>query len=198
MYIHPKSLPATEIIGGCIAVWENAWPNTQKTILDLEKAISETAYTNWNDAWTLGGVGKRTNKDFGLKTNAREHETIRTISNDYYSLIASSAEWYANHFKITEPIYTPEEFNVLKYQTGQEYEAHYDGSTLTKRVISPILYLNDDYIGGELEFVNQKITIKPKAGTFYIFPANFAFAHIAHPVKEGTKYAIVTWLHDQP
>jgi predicted 2-oxoglutarate/Fe(II)-dependent dioxygenase YbiX len=64
--------------------------------------------------------------------------------------------------------------------------------------LSPILYLNDDYTGGEIEFVHHGITIKPSPGMLVLFPANYAYSHIAHPVKTGTKYAIVTWLHDQP
>ena len=45
---------------------------------------------------------------------------------------------------------------------------------------------------------NFSIKIKPSPGMLAIFPANYAYSHIAHPVKTGTKYAIVTWLHDQP
>jgi predicted 2-oxoglutarate/Fe(II)-dependent dioxygenase YbiX len=61
-----------------------------------------------------------------------------------------------------------------------------------------LLYLNDDYSGGELEFRNFQLKISPKKGMLLLFPSNFAYAHIAHPVTSGTKYAFVTWLHDRP
>jgi hypothetical protein len=204
MYVTPHPKPADEIIAGCIAVWKNAWKNPSETIKDIEKAIKETKDLEWKKATTFAednGIETntiRSNSAFALRDNARSNEALRKISNEYFDLTASCAEWYKNNFAIEEQIFIVEGFNILRYQTGQEYHAHYDGGTYEKRVISPILYLNDEYTGGEIEFVNQGVTIKPEAGMFLIFPANFAFRHIAHPVKTGTKYAIVTWLHDQP
>jgi predicted 2-oxoglutarate/Fe(II)-dependent dioxygenase YbiX len=204
MYITPQPIPATKILGGSIAIWENAWIEPNETIKALEKNIKESSNLDWRKATTIAeesGVEhstQRTNSIFHLRQNARDNEALRKISNDYFDLVASATEWYAQNFGMEEHIYFPEEFNVLRYQTGEEYHAHYDGGTASKRAISPILYLNDDYTGGEIEFVNYDIKIKPKAGMFLIFPANFAFRHVAHPVKTGTKYAIVTWLHDQP
>jgi hypothetical protein len=202
MYITPKAIPATKILGGSIAVWENAWTEPDETIKALEKNIKESSNLDWQKAQTnaeLSGIDhhiQRTNSIFHLRQNARDNEILRKLSNDYFDLVASATDWYVQNFGIEEYIYFPEEFNVLRYQTGEEYHAHYDGGTISKRVISPILYLNEDYEGGEIEFVNYNIKIKPKAGMFLIFPANFAFRHVAHPVKTGTKYAIVTWLHD--
>lgn len=204
MYIPPQPKPADEIVGGCIAIWRNVWKNTDKIINDVEKTVETNVDIEWIKAKTFAetsnsdnaDVAHRNNSLLPLKQNASKNETLRSVSNNYFDLIASCAEWYRNHFDIEEIIYINEDFNFLKYQTGEEYHAHYDGGTWTKRVFSPILYLNEDYEGGEIEFVNQNIKIKPEAGTFLIFPANYAYRHIAHPVKTGTKYAIVTWLHD--
>jgi predicted 2-oxoglutarate/Fe(II)-dependent dioxygenase YbiX len=204
MYVTSGEVPATEILGGCIAVWKNAWKNPDKSIDKINKAIEEHPELEWDLSKTLGDIenngysGYRTNSQFLLKNNARKADAIREMSNSYYELVSNCVEWYIKHFSINEMVYSIEDYSLLRYQTGQEFHAHYDGGTNTKRVVSPILYLNDDYEGGEIEFVNQGITIKPEAGMFLIFPANFAFSHIAHPVKTGTKYAIVTWLFDQP
>jgi predicted 2-oxoglutarate/Fe(II)-dependent dioxygenase YbiX len=113
-------------------------------------------------------------------------------------MLFSTTSYYSKQFVDNDSIYFVEPFNILKYQTGQEYKAHFDGGTYTRRSISSILYLNDEYTGGELEFVNYNIKIKPSPGMLVLFPSNYAYSHIAHPVKTGTKYAIVTWLHDQP
>jgi predicted 2-oxoglutarate/Fe(II)-dependent dioxygenase YbiX len=91
-----------------------------------------------------------------------------------------------------------ENYNVLRYRTGQEYKPHSDGSTGSGRAISAICYWNDDYEGGEIEFPNFNIKIKPEPGMLLLFPSNYPYKHIAHPVIEGTKYAIVTWIHDRP
>ena len=91
-----------------------------------------------------------------------------------------------------------ENYKMLKYPVDTEYKKHYDGATASGRCISAIAYLNDDYEGGEIEFPNFEIKIKPKAGMLVLFPSNYAYAHIAHSVTKGTKYAIVTWIHDRP
>jgi predicted 2-oxoglutarate/Fe(II)-dependent dioxygenase YbiX len=69
--------------------------------------------------------------------------------------------------------------------------------TSTGRSVSAICYLNNDYEGGELEFPHFNLTIKPEPGMLILFPSNFAYAHIAHPIISGTKYALVTWLRDR-
>jgi hypothetical protein len=30
-----------------------------------------------------------------------------------------------------------------------------------------------------------------------LFPSNYAYSHIAHPITNGTKYAMVTWIKDR-
>jgi hypothetical protein len=200
MFIPPMPLPPTEILHGTIAVWRNAWAYADETIEVIENAVEGSGGAI---RWTPAEIGNkvldkntRSNYHLNLTSAGRENSAMRTLNNNYYEMTYACSTWYANHFGIENGVHFSETFSVLKYQTGQEFKAHYDGNSSTKRVISPILYLNDEYEGGELEFVNFDEKIKPAKGDFYIFPANFAYRHIAHPVKEGTKYAIVTWLHD--
>ena len=97
-----------------------------------------------------------------------------------------------------ESCYSNEPYNIIRYKPGDHYPNHYDGNTSLGRHISAILYLNDDYVGGELYFKNFDLTIKPKQGMLLLFPSNYAYQHQALQVTEGTKYALVTWLHDRP
>ncbi len=84
-------------------------------------------------------------------------------------------------------------FSILRYENSMEYKFHHDHSSLNQRVLSMIFFMNDNYEGGELEFPYHEVTIEPKAGKLVIFPANFPYSHIAHPIKSGTKYTMVTW-----
>lgn len=87
-------------------------------------------------------------------------------------------------------------YQVLRYQDGQEYQAHHDHGPGNARALSLVAFLNDDYTGGELEFPTFEVTIKPKAGSIVMFPSNFPYKHVAKPVgvEDGTtKYVIVTW-----
>ena len=83
---------------------------------------------------------------------------------------------------------------ILKYQTGQEYKLHADAGGGNNRVLSLVWYVNDEYEGGEIEFPYFNYKLKPPANSILFFPSNYIYAHIAHPVKEGTKYAVVMWI----
>ena len=203
MYVPPLPIKPTEIIGGCIAIWRDIWPNPEKTINTIESVTSkEISGIKFVPAFEFGpkglADGRRTNYDLGLTNSSRINEELRQINNKFMDLTLGAALYYSEKFASGLPFYFEEGFNVLKYQTGEEYKAHFDGPTSSHRSFSPILYLNDNYTGGELEFVHHNIKLKPTAGMFAMFPANFSYTHIAHPVQTGTKYAIVTWLHDQP
>ncbi len=201
MYIPPYPIEPTEIVGGCIAIYRDVWANPQETIDTIEKITSNlNSKIVFEKALTIGKTEQdiRTNSHLNLTKSAEINEEFRLLNNKYFDLLFSATNYYTNKFINNDPYYFVEHFNILKYQTGQEYKAHFDGVTRTHRSISPILYLNDDYTGGELEFVFHNVKIKPSPGMLAIFPANYAYSHIAHPVKTGTKYAIVTWLHDQP
>jgi predicted 2-oxoglutarate/Fe(II)-dependent dioxygenase YbiX len=53
-----------------------------------------------------------------------------------------------------------------------------------------IVYLNDDYDGGELYFKNFDIKIKPKAGSIVIFPSVKPYIHESLPVLTNRKMLI--------
>jgi hypothetical protein len=190
----------TEIIAGCISIYRNIWEDPEKTINDMETFSNNNPEDGFSRA-TLTGKrvnSKRTNSDMSLSIAANQNDTMLDIYKRYYDLVFATGVGYNKHYNFYEPTFINEGFNVLKYQTGEEYKAHYDGGSASARSISPILYLNDDYEGGEIEFVNFNVTIKPEKGMLVLFPGTYPYAHIAHPVTSGTKYAIVTWLHDRP
>lgn len=198
----PELKKPDAVIGGCIAVFESAIANTEDVINDLEKLCSDpNSGIHWNRATTIGnGIWQeqRTNLDMSLTyyLNSTENPNVKNLHNLFYYLIVNYATSYHQMFGINESFWL-EGFNILKYNNGQEYKAHYDSSTGVGRHISCLLYLNDDYTGGELEFPNFQLKIKPQKGMMILFPSNYAYTHIAHPVTDGTKYAFVTWLHDR-
>ena len=200
MNVEIELIKPDNLIAGCISIYKNSWKDTEKTISDLnEHSDSESSINKFIAAKTLNKVENiRTNYHMGLNLAAGENDNIKYIVDDYFKLLYATSVGYNRYFDIDEPVFFNEGFNALKYQTGQEYGAHYDGGSATGRTIASILYLNDDYEGGEIEFVNFGVKIKPEKGMFLLFPATFAYRHIAHPVVSGTKYAIVTWLHDRP
>lgn len=82
---------------------------------------------------------------------------------------------------------------ILKYETGEFYREHIDMGQDVNRTHSCIMYLNDEYEGGETEFIRQKIKFKGKVGDIIFFPSSFTHPHIAHQITSGTKYTAVIW-----
>lgn len=109
-----------------------------------------------------------------------------------FGLFSEAIQEYAAKFpKMT--ITSDQGYHALKYEVGEEYKAHVDAGPSENRIVSGILYLNDDYEGGELVFPELGVTIKPKAGELVLFPSNYCYVHQSMPITKGTKHAVVTW-----
>ena len=108
---------------------------------------------------------------------------------------------YNCQFKSYEPV------QFLGYPVGGHYKGHNDGESFNfetrqwercmPRDISFLFYLNDQYGGGELEFGDLGLTIKPKKGMMIAFPSYKEFAHKVHPVTWGHRYTLVSWVATQ-
>lgn len=86
------------------------------------------------------------------------------------------------------------DYQILKYSLGQAFSEHTDEIPENKRTISTILYLNDDYEGGELRFTKFGLTHRPTRGDYIVFPSMWSYSHVAQGVTKGTKYAIVSFV----
>jgi len=87
--------------------------------------------------------------------------------------------------------YLPDSFDINKYNPEAYMGPHVDSEDdkdYLKPSTSMVIYLNDDYRGGEISFPNQKILLKPTAGSAIIFPSYQPYLHDPRPVISGYKY----------
>jgi hypothetical protein len=82
---------------------------------------------------------------------------------------------------------------LLRYEPGNMFHNHYDAAPAYPRIVSVSMFLNDNFDGGELEFKEFNIKIKPEAGDVVIFCSAFPYMHQVHPVTKGIRYAAVKW-----
>lgn len=198
----PGELSPSVTVGGCIDIFENAWPAPEQTIQMTEQECSKLesgAY--WSRAGTIGQGAyqdARTNLllEVSHLADISNNPALQNIHNQFNMLLLAASIPYAKKYSIRENLWH-EGYSMLKYRSGEEYKMHYDGGTAVGRAISAVCYLNSDYDGGEIEFPHFNIKIKPEAGMLILFPSNYAYSHIAHPVTRGTKYAMVTWIRDR-
>lgn len=102
-----------------------------------------------------------------------------------------------NFFQYIPGLPSCNQIDLLKYEKGNHYNFHVDAMNYSNRTLSSILFLNNDYEGGELTFKNtfneEELTIKPFPGKLVVWPSNMMFPHAVKPVKKGTRYTIVAW-----
>ena len=76
---------------------------------------------------------------------------------------------------------------------------HYEATPNTPyRVLTTQLYINDDYEGGETEFLYQHCRVKPEEGKFTISPTAWTHTHRGNPPLNGTKYIATAWVEEFP
>ena len=131
-------------------------------------------------------------------TEEMSYKLEQAVATCFTEMIAPK---YNCQFKSYEPV------QFLGYPPGGHYLAHNDGETfnyetrkwepIMPRDVSFLFYLNDQYGGGELEFPELGLTIKPKKGMMIAFPSYKEFTHKVHPVTWGHRYTLVSWVATQ-
>jgi hypothetical protein len=79
---------------------------------------------------------------------------------------------------------------------GEGYHAwHFESASFfeAKRVLAWSIYLNDDYQGGELEFLYLGRRLQLGEGDVVIFPAAFTHTHRGNMVLGGEKLLLTGW-----
>jgi len=97
---------------------------------------------------------------------------------------------------------------LLVYHQGGIYNPHADGSHWVKdangengrwerfldRDISFLLYFNDEFTGGKLDFPDLNFKITPGPGLLVAFPSSHSYRHGAERTESGERILLVTWM----
>ncbi len=103
-----------------------------------------------------------------------------------------------------------EDLSIIRYQVNQQYKEHYDfishiPEELKRggdRIFTFLLYLNDNFDGGETHFPEIDTAIKPKAGRAVIWKnyinnaPNYNSLHCGLPVSNGEKWIATKWIRE--
>lgn len=95
-------------------------------------------------------------------------------------------------FGNSEAIGLNELFRFYRYEPGQRFKKHKDGSYVRNEMeasqFTLMLYLNDDFEGGETSFEDH--IIRPEKGQALIF--EHGLKHAGEPIVSGVKYVLRT------
>jgi|TARA_B110000977_G_scaffold143525_1_gene182252 hypothetical protein len=90
------------------------------------------------------------------------------------------------------------DFRINKYGVDGFMSSHIDnihhshGQKYGYPQVSVLLFLNDDYEGGEIIVADNEY--HPTVGSALIFPSNFMFPHEVKPVTKGERWSVISWL----
>ena len=98
-----------------------------------------------------------------------------------------------------------EPLQILRYRPGQEYRRHLDWIIDDNpRTMTALVYLNQDYDGGETEFPKAGLKIRGETGDVLVFrnagpdgKADPLSEHAGLPVTQGTKYLASRWIRER-
>lgn len=91
-----------------------------------------------------------------------------------------------------------ENFRVRMYKKNDGFfKEHSDiiNKSTANRLFVIMFYLNTVKVGGETEFTNIDLSVKPKQGSCLIFHPNFMFPHQSNIPISHHKYTAQTYLH---
>ena len=211
-----------------IYLYENVLDDPKRLVELLEELDNDpsthAAIPEWS-FWfsnTKDGHSFGSKKDFeipgleGLESDRKED--VEWIINQVRGGIEKCARsYYKDRGFEEEPNISPFA-GVMKYRPGCSMGAHFDAQSGDRTLkYSIIIYVNDDYEGGELSFIvrpydlrnpknhhlrptddandpeNKELTdfiYTPKAGEALVFPSTHPYKHQVHVVKSGDKYMI--------
>lgn len=95
-----------------------------------------------------------------------------------------------------------EPLHILRYRPGQEYRPHVDWLLdANPRVLTALVYLNEDYSGGETAFVKTGLQVRGRKGDVLVFRSQGPDGgldplseHAGLPVTGGVKYLASRWI----
>jgi hypothetical protein len=182
-----NKFPFTSPIPG-VHIYDNVWPESVKFIekLDNEQFWQEEA-TSRDTPWVR--------EDYlDAETGKKSQTCWLGYSKDIENALEEVVDSYLYHWNL-DP-HSREAMRITKFSgNGEFFGMHPDDSFATPRTTSMVYYPNEDYEGGELDFIHFGVKIKPKAGQLFLFPAAYNLEHKVHPITKGTRITIVSFFN---
>jgi len=183
-----------------IVVYRNVLPTSLRLIERLEETIGES--TTHTYMWKEALVGDYQSMPeyrncFDCKIDEVRAKNAPPQYSEIYNIWKDTTDPLLvclRHYESLVNVKTDymEAINYVKYGVGQHFQTHADHGFSYICTVSSVLYLNDDYEGGELDFPRFGLKFKATAGDIVFFPSSFLFQHASLPVTSGVKYSAVT------
>ena len=189
--------PRIRVCEGFATPAECAW------LIDLARGGLRRALNYRKDAAGHVAADTRTNTDSDY-TIARADVVLNLLRDR----LAAALGVAARHFEVAK---------LLHYEPGQQFSAHCDFQEPTtpalkqevelhgQRVATALVYLNDDYEGGDTEFPRIGLRFRGACGDALMFDnvrpsgaLDYDTLHAGLPPNSGEKWLFSQWVRDRP
>lgn len=162
---------------------------------DSGKLIPSNVYGGGNDLHN-----ESVRKSYQMWLSDNDHDVVKNISKRVAEMTNTNIE-------------NQELLQLLKYSSGGFFNSHHDACNGTKeycqrmnnnlgpRYITFLIYLNDDFSGGETVFPNINKSVKPEKGKAVIFYNTHLDGtvindslHGGNPIGIGEKWIVNKWI----
>lgn len=146
-----------------------------------------------------------------LVSSGQFQDEVRTCRSMGFPIIAESPFIHAINRRIAKASGTDvrcgEPSQIFRYAPREEFKPHLDSSVdfPNQRTLTFLLYLNDDYEGGETHFLSSGLRYKGSRGDALMFSnvdargdPDPASKHAGLPVIKGVKWLLSRWIRARP
>lgn len=177
-----------------VHIYDNVWENPMEffnSLLNKEFWEQKKGNDNYRP-WVREDFFD--NQEY-TRENGKQADTCWIHTNsEINAALRGPVESYCFHWNLDPK--SRESLRITRYSNGEWFGAHADDTYATPRTVSLVYYPNDDYEGGELEFIHFGVTIKPKAGQLFIFPSGYSYEHKIHEITGGNpRWTVVSFLY---
>lgn len=112
---------------------------------------------------------------------------------NHFDKLKKDIKKYIDHYCESNNIelITTTELTANRCYPGKRLGPHNDAyDSKTSPFLTILTYLNDNYEGGELVFMDRPFAVKPLAGSIIIFPCTDKYVHQSNLIKSGIKQVI--------
>lgn len=146
-------------------------------------------------------VALRINSDDNVKHKWFKYIDIlkNMIEQSDRKIYLQSGEVYLTKYR-DKPILIDVDPNDKYLMQPHQDDASYDwkedekGPTFVSHGI--VIFITDDFDGGEIVYVNKDISIKPKAGSLLVHPGNMDYAHAVNKFYNGERIVFAAFVHE--
>ena len=174
--------------------------DSKRYISTLESNLSTGGKYKWSEAQVTNSTvpikKARDAVDFKYKQENlgprnENNSELLDLHEEIYQKLKYCIDDYAQYWGINVVYY--EAFNFVKYEgAGTHFNIHADHGPKYNCTVSAVIYINDDYEGGDLKFPRlDNLVYKPRVGDIAVFPSNYIYEHASLPMESGTKYCVV-------